>query len=82
MIYHTASHLQVAASSALVVGWAPEAIGSGIPEVMAYLNGCMVGADPMSLRACVRWHTSTPMLHRGQCRVTWLSLRRQRYLHK
>lgn len=27
--------LLVAASSAAVVGWAPEAVGSGIPEVMA-----------------------------------------------
>uniref|UniRef100_A0A7R9VET4 Chloride channel protein n=1 Tax=Chlamydomonas euryale TaxID=1486919 RepID=A0A7R9VET4_9CHLO len=32
----------VAASSALCVGVAPEAIGSGVPEVMAYLNGCLV----------------------------------------
>ncbi len=36
------SLLLIALSSALCVGWAPEAIGSGIPEVMAYLNGCMV----------------------------------------
>lgn len=34
--------VMVAASSFAVVGWAPEAQGSGIPEVMAYLNGCMV----------------------------------------
>ncbi|KAG2428222.1 hypothetical protein HXX76_011901 [Chlamydomonas incerta] len=32
----------VAASSAVVIGWAPEAQGSGVPEVMAYLNGCML----------------------------------------
>lgn len=32
----------VAASSAAVIGWAPEAQGSGVPEVMAYLNGCMM----------------------------------------
>ena len=32
----------VAASSAAVIGWAPEAQGSGVPEVMAYLNGCML----------------------------------------
>ncbi|MEW5318605.1 MAG: hypothetical protein WDW38_009815 [Sanguina aurantia] len=30
----------VAAASWLVVGFAPEAVGSGIPEVIAYLNGC------------------------------------------
>ena len=36
------SLLFTAASSALCVGGAPEAIGSGIPEVMAYLNGIMV----------------------------------------
>ncbi|KAG1669629.1 hypothetical protein FOA52_010789 [Chlamydomonas sp. UWO 241] len=38
----TVSTLLVAAASALCVGIAPEAIGSGVPEVMAYLNGCMV----------------------------------------
>ncbi|EFJ51659.1 hypothetical protein VOLCADRAFT_56749, partial [Volvox carteri f. nagariensis] len=32
----------VAASSAAVIGWAPESQGSGVPEVMAYLNGCML----------------------------------------
>ncbi|KXZ47515.1 hypothetical protein GPECTOR_35g953 [Gonium pectorale] len=32
----------VAASSAAVIGWAPQAQGSGVPEVMAYLNGCML----------------------------------------
>lgn len=46
----------VAASSAAVIGWAPEAQGSGVPEVMAYLNGCMmhkVGAW------CTWWAGST-----------------------
>jgi hypothetical protein len=33
------SLLLVAGSSALVVGMAPAAISSGVPEVMAYLNG-------------------------------------------
>jgi hypothetical protein len=38
----------VAAASAAVVGGAPAAVGSGIPEVMAYLNGCMVSkASPL-----------------------------------
>lgn len=32
----------IAAASALCVGGAPEAVGSGIPEVMAYLNGCLL----------------------------------------
>ncbi|KAG2489363.1 hypothetical protein HYH03_012193 [Edaphochlamys debaryana] len=38
----TVSVALVAASSAAVIGWAPEAQGSGVPEVMAYLNGCML----------------------------------------
>lgn len=38
----TVSVALVAASSAAVIGWAPQAQGSGVPEVMAYLNGCML----------------------------------------
>lgn len=39
-LFNTAfSLLLVAGSSALVVGLAPAAISSGVPEVMAYLNG-------------------------------------------
>ena len=33
------SLLLVAGSSVLVVGYAPAAVSSGVPEVMAYLNG-------------------------------------------
>jgi len=39
-LFNTAfSLLLVAGSSALVVGLAPAAVSSGVPEVMAYLNG-------------------------------------------
>ncbi|GLI66383.1 hypothetical protein VaNZ11_010174 [Volvox africanus] len=38
----TVSVVLVAASSVAVIGWAAEAQGSGVPEVMAYLNGCML----------------------------------------
>jgi chloride channel 7 len=36
------SLILVTASSALVVGVAPAAVGSGVPEVMAYLNGVLM----------------------------------------
>eukprot|EP00878_Enallax_costatus_P009157 GHUV01009572.1.p1 GENE.GHUV01009572.1~~GHUV01009572.1.p1 ORF type:complete len:712 (+),score=175.93 GHUV01009572.1:218-2353(+) len=36
------SLLLVAASSVLVVGYAPAAVSSGVPEVMAYLNGVLL----------------------------------------
>lgn len=39
------SLLLVAGSSALVVGLAPAAVSSGVPEVMAYLNGESTGSD-------------------------------------
>jgi H+/Cl- antiporter ClcA len=42
LLQATVTTAMVAGSSALVVGLAPEAVGSGIPEVMAYLNGCMM----------------------------------------
>lgn len=38
----TASLALVAGSSIVVVGYAPAAVGSGVPEVMAYLNGVML----------------------------------------
>lgn len=38
----TASLALVAASSGAAVHYAPAAIGSGVPEVMAYLNGVMM----------------------------------------
>lgn len=39
-LFNTAfSLLLVAGSSTLVVGLAPAAVSSGVPEVMAYLNG-------------------------------------------
>jgi hypothetical protein len=39
-LFNTAFTLRlVAGSSALVVGLAPAAVSSGVPEVMAYLNG-------------------------------------------
>jgi len=38
----TASLALVAASSAACLHYAPAAIGSGVPEVMAYLNGVMM----------------------------------------
>lgn len=42
-LFNTAfSLLLVAGSSALVVGLAPAAVSSGVPEVMAYLNGVLI----------------------------------------
>jgi chloride channel 7 len=42
----------VAGSSFLVVGFAPSAQGSGVPEVMAYLNGCLIPRVRKGLACC------------------------------
>lgn len=48
----TFSLLLVAGSSALVVGLAPAAVSSGVPEVMAYLNGVLTRLLCASQPAC------------------------------
>jgi chloride channel 7 len=41
-LFNTSTSLALAVAAALVVGWAPAASGSGVPEVMAYLNGVLL----------------------------------------
>jgi hypothetical protein len=41
-LFNTSISLALVAAAALVVGWAPAASGSGVPEVMAYLNGILL----------------------------------------
>jgi hypothetical protein len=59
----------VGGSSALVVGWAPAAVSSGVPEVMAYLNGILL--PKVRLRPFPCKHSAARAMERDDSTLSW-----------